>query len=35
MHLHVPPRPPAPALFVALAAPTIPERWAPYLAAFG
>jgi 5-methylcytosine-specific restriction endonuclease McrA len=28
------PRPPAPALFVTLAAPTIPDRWHTYLAAF-
>ena len=30
-----PPRAPAPALFVTLAAPRIPDRWEPYLAAFG
>jgi 5-methylcytosine-specific restriction endonuclease McrA len=30
----VSPRPPAPALFVTLSAPSIPEPWEPYLAAF-
>ena len=35
MRLHAPPRAPAPALFVTLAAPRIPDRWHPYLAAFG
>ena len=34
MHPHAPPRPPAPALFVTLAAPSIPVRWQPYLTAF-
>lgn len=34
MRLHAPPRPPAPALFVTLAAPRIPDRWHPYLSAF-
>jgi 5-methylcytosine-specific restriction endonuclease McrA len=28
------PRPPAPALFVTLASPTIPDRWQPYLLSF-
>jgi 5-methylcytosine-specific restriction endonuclease McrA len=32
MHLQVKPRPPAPALFVTLAATHIPDRWRPYLA---
>ena len=31
MHPHVKPRPPAPALFVTLAASHIPDRWRPYL----
>ena len=31
MTLHVPPRPPAPVLFISLAAPRIPDRWQPYL----
>jgi 5-methylcytosine-specific restriction endonuclease McrA len=31
MHPHVKPRPPAPALFITLAASHIPERWQPYL----
>src|SRR5512132_3154714 len=35
MHLIAPPRPPAPALFVTLSAPTIPDGWQPYLIAFG
>jgi 5-methylcytosine-specific restriction endonuclease McrA len=35
MSLETPPRLPAPALFVTLAAPTIPDRWQPYLASFG
>jgi 5-methylcytosine-specific restriction endonuclease McrA len=35
MHLVSPPRPPAPALFVTLSSPTIPDRWQPYLLAFG
>ena len=35
MRLNSPPRPPAPALFVTLASPTIPDRWQPYLLAFG
>jgi hypothetical protein len=30
----VTPRAPTPALFVTLSAPRIPDRWAPYLAAF-
>ena len=34
MHLRRAPRAPAPALFVTLAAPTIPDRWQPYLSAF-
>jgi 5-methylcytosine-specific restriction endonuclease McrA len=34
MRLHTPPRPPAPALFVTLAAPRIPDGWQPYLTAF-
>jgi 5-methylcytosine-specific restriction endonuclease McrA len=29
------PRPPAPVLFIHLAAPRIPDRWQPYLASFG
>jgi 5-methylcytosine-specific restriction endonuclease McrA len=33
MRLHSPPRAPAPALFVTLAAPTIPDGWQPYLGA--
>jgi 5-methylcytosine-specific restriction endonuclease McrA len=35
MHLVAQPRPPAPALFVTLAAPKIPDGWQPYLIAFG
>jgi 5-methylcytosine-specific restriction endonuclease McrA len=35
MSLHSKPRTPAPALFVTLSAPTIPDRWQPYLASFG
>jgi 5-methylcytosine-specific restriction endonuclease McrA len=35
MHLIHPPRVPPPALFVTLAAPKIPDRWQPYLVAFG
>jgi hypothetical protein len=35
MRLPYPPRAPAPALFVTLAAPRIPDGWEPYLAAFG
>jgi 5-methylcytosine-specific restriction endonuclease McrA len=35
MRLHALPRPPAPALFVTLAAPRVPDGWQPYLAAFG
>jgi 5-methylcytosine-specific restriction endonuclease McrA len=35
MRLNSPPRPPAPALFVTLASPTIPDRWQPYLNLFG
>jgi 5-methylcytosine-specific restriction endonuclease McrA len=31
MHPQVKPRPPAPALFITLAAPHIPDRWHPYL----
>ncbi|HEX2110039.1 MAG TPA: HNH endonuclease [Gaiellaceae bacterium] len=34
MRLHALPRPPAPALFVTLAAPRVPDPWQPYLAAF-
>ncbi len=34
MRLHSPPRPPAPALFVTLAAPRIPDGWQPYLSAY-
>jgi|SRR3990170_4736262 len=34
MHLRRQPRPPTPALFVTLAAPTVPETWRPYLTAF-
>ena len=33
MRLHSPPRSPAPALFVTLAAPRIPDGWHPYLTA--
>ena len=35
MELSHPPRPPAPVLFIRLAAPKIPARWEQYLAAFG
>src|SRR5918999_5132129 len=35
MHLIHPPHVPSPALFVTLAAPKIPDRWQPYLVAFG
>jgi 5-methylcytosine-specific restriction endonuclease McrA len=35
MALRRPPRPPAPALFIRLAAPTIPTRWRPYLEPYG
>jgi 5-methylcytosine-specific restriction endonuclease McrA len=35
MHLIAAPRPPAPALFVTLSAPKIPDGWQPYLVAFG
>jgi 5-methylcytosine-specific restriction endonuclease McrA len=35
MELAHPPRPPAPVLFIRLAAPKIPARWEQYLAAFG
>jgi len=35
MVLHSPPRPPAPVLFIRLAAPTIPTGWRPYLEHFG
>jgi hypothetical protein len=31
MHPSVKPRPPAPALFITLAASHIPDRWHPYL----
>jgi 5-methylcytosine-specific restriction endonuclease McrA len=34
MRLHALPRPPAPALFVTLAAPRVPAGWEPYLTAF-
>jgi 5-methylcytosine-specific restriction endonuclease McrA len=34
MALTSPPRPPAPALFVTLSAPRIPDRWQPYLISF-
>jgi hypothetical protein len=34
MRLQRHPRPPAPALFVTLSAPRIPDRWQPYLTAF-
>jgi 5-methylcytosine-specific restriction endonuclease McrA len=34
MRLVSPPRPPAPALFVTLSAPKIPDGWQPYLVAF-
>jgi 5-methylcytosine-specific restriction endonuclease McrA len=34
MRLLSPPRPPAPALFVTLAAPSIPDGWQPYLLSF-
>ena len=34
MELPHPPRPPAPVLFIRLAAPTIPSRWRPYLTGF-
>ena len=35
MELHNPPKPPAPVLFIRLAAPKIPKRWERYLAAYG
>jgi 5-methylcytosine-specific restriction endonuclease McrA len=35
MQLRAKPRPPAPALFIRLAAPTIPTGWQPYLSGFG
>jgi hypothetical protein len=35
MRLIATPRPPAPALFVTLSAPKIPDGWQPYLVAFG
>jgi 5-methylcytosine-specific restriction endonuclease McrA len=35
MELAHPPRPPAPVLFIRLAAPKVPQRWEQYLAAFG
>jgi 5-methylcytosine-specific restriction endonuclease McrA len=35
LHLHTPPRPPAPVLFIKLAAPKIPSGWMPYLGAVG
>ena len=31
MELHHPPKPPAPVLFIRLAAPKIPQTWTPYL----
>jgi 5-methylcytosine-specific restriction endonuclease McrA len=34
MHPQVKPRPPAPALFITLAASHIPDRWRPYLGSF-
>ncbi len=34
MHLPHPPRPPAPVLFIRLAAPKIPSGWQPYLSGF-
>ncbi len=34
MRLHAPPRPPAPVLFIRLAAPRIPSGWQPYLTGF-
>jgi 5-methylcytosine-specific restriction endonuclease McrA len=35
MQLRSPPRPPAPVLFIRLAAPSIPQGWQPYLNGFG
>ena len=35
MELRSPPRAPAPVLFIRLAAPKIPQTWAPYLDSFG
>jgi 5-methylcytosine-specific restriction endonuclease McrA len=35
MQLRHPPRPPAPVLFIKLAAPKIPSRWQPYLGELG
>jgi len=35
MVLHRVPRPPAPALFIRLAAPRIPHRWSPYIEPYG
>ena len=35
MALRRPPRPPAPALFIRLAAPTVPSRWRAYLEPYG
>jgi 5-methylcytosine-specific restriction endonuclease McrA len=35
MELRSPPRPPAPVLFIRLAAPTIPRGWQPYLTGLG
>ena len=35
MTLHSLPRPPAPVLFIQLAAPKIPSGWEPYLSTFG
>ena len=35
MTIRIPPRPPAPVLFIRLAAPQIPHTWAPYLDSFG
>jgi hypothetical protein len=35
MLLPMPPRPPAPVLFISLATPKIPTRWERYLASYG
>jgi 5-methylcytosine-specific restriction endonuclease McrA len=35
LRLRTPPRPPAPVLFIRLAAPRIPSRWQPYLGELG
>jgi 5-methylcytosine-specific restriction endonuclease McrA len=35
MNLPSPPRPPAPVLFIQLAAPKIPRGWEPYLSSYG